>query len=341
MLPTNKRIIDVRSEREFEKGTIPNSLNMPILNDVDYKLVGIEYKKYGQDSAISLGKSLVIGSKKQKLIDDWIKAIKKYEIEYIFCKRGGLRSRIAKKWLAQEGIAVNILNGGYKSYRKEILDLHKNINDYKGNWLIIAGYTGSGKTLIIRALDSSIDIEDLANHRGSTFGAFSESQPTQQNFENILTQNYLKKCEGNLILEAESRNIGRVTLPGKFYDKMRSSNYIFVEADIETRVNNIVDEYVVVPLQKGIEKNNLLITYQAALKKINRRLGGNNYLNINDAMKKAFSSKDGRHQSWVRLLLENYYDRLYKHKLDEVYKQVIYSSDWSACKNFLKEMDRV
>ena len=80
MLPTNKRIIDVRSEHEFEKGTIPNSLSMPILNDVDYKLVGIEYKKYGQDSAIRLGKSLVIGRKKQKLIDDWIKAIKKYQI---------------------------------------------------------------------------------------------------------------------------------------------------------------------------------------------------------------------------------------------------------------------
>ena len=119
MLPTNNRIIDVRSEHEFEKGTIPNSFNIPILNDDEYKLVGIDYKKYGQDSAIKLGESLVTGEKKQRLIDNWIKTIKKHNIEYIFCKRGGLRSRTAKKWLKEEGVDIKILVGGYKSYRKD------------------------------------------------------------------------------------------------------------------------------------------------------------------------------------------------------------------------------
>ena len=120
---------------------------------------------------------------------------------------------------------------------------------------------------------------------------------------------------------------------------MRSSKYIFVEADIEARVNNIVEEYVLMPLQNGFERNNLLILYQAALNKINRRLGGDNYLIISDEMNKAFSSQDGSHELWIKLLLENYYDRLYKHKLDEISNQIIFSSDWSACKDYLKDMD--
>ena len=335
----NNRIIDVRSELEFEKGTIPNSFNIPILNDDEYKLVGTDYKKHGQDSAIRVGESLVTGEKKERLVDDWIKAIKKYNIEYIFCKRGGLRSRTAKRWLKDRDLDIKILEGGYKSYRKGIVHLHEDINNYNGNWIIVAGYTGSGKTLLIKELDSSIDIESLAKHRGSTFGSLRESQPTQQNFENILTQSYLEKCNGNIFLEAESRNIGRVTLPGKFYDKMRSSKYIFVEADIETRVNNIVEEYVLMPLQNGMQRDNLLILYQAALNKINRRLGGNNYLTIKNQMNKAFNVQGGSHELWIKLLLENYYDRLYKHKLDEISNQIIFSSDWSACKDYLKDMD--
>ena len=339
MLLTNNRMIDVRSEHEFEKGTIPNSLNIPILNDDEYKLVGIDYKKHGQESAIILGESLVTREKKERLIDDWFKAIKKYNIEYIFCKRGGLRSRTAKKWLKEKDLDIKILDGGYKSYRNEIVHQHEKVNNYNGNWIIVAGYTGSGKTLIINELNSSIDIESLAKHRGSTFGSTRESQPTQQNFENILTQSYLEKCSGNIILEAESRNIGKVTLPGKFYDKMRSSKYIFVEADIETRVNNIFEEYVLIPLQNGIERNNLLILYKDALNKINRRLGGDNYLIISDEMNKAFKDQEGSHELWIKLLLENYYDRLYKHKLDEISNQIIFSSDWSACKDYLKDMD--
>ena len=98
MLLINEKTIDVRSENEFKKGTIPNSFSMPILNDNQHKLVGIDYKKNGKESAVSLGTDLVSGEKKQKLIDDWIRVIKKHGIKYIFCKRGGLRSKTAKKW---------------------------------------------------------------------------------------------------------------------------------------------------------------------------------------------------------------------------------------------------
>ena len=339
MLLIDKKTIDVRSEHEFKKGTIPNSISMPILDDNQHKLVGTDYKKNGRDSAIALGTELVSGEKKKKLVDDWIRVIKEYGIEYIFCKRGGLRSKTAKKWLKEKNVDVKILKGGYKAYRKRIVKQHENLDYYKGDWFIITGFTGSGKTCIIKDLNSSIDLEDLAKHRGATCGALSEAQPTQQNFENKLTYLYQKKCDGNIILEAESRNIGSVALPGKFYEKMRISKYIFVEADIETRVNNIANEYISKPLKKGISKSSLLSVYQEALGKINKRLGAINYMTINNKMKDAFGNQKGSHKLWIRLLLENYYDKLYKHKLDEVSTQIIYSSDWSSCKNFLGSFD--
>ena len=313
---------------------------MPILNDDQHKLVGIDYKKNGKESAITLGTNLVSGEKKQKLIKDWINVIEKHGIEYIFCKRGGLRSKTAKKWLKEKNVNIKILKGGYKAYRKSIVEAHEDLCNYKGNWFIITGFTGSGKTSIIRALSSSIDLEDLAKHRGSTFGALIEAQPSQQNFENKLTHSYIKRYDGNIILEAESRNIGSVALPGKFYEKMRTSKYIFVEADIETRVDNITNEYIKNPLKEGIRKSSLLSAYQEALGKIRKRLGHDNYITINNEMKAAFGAQKSSHKMWIRLLLEKYYDKLYKHKLDKINKQIIYSSDWSSCKNFLNSIDK-
>ena len=340
MLIIDKKAIDVRSEHEFNKGTIPNSISMPILNDDQHKLVGIEYKKNGKESAIDLGLKLVSGEKKQKLIDNWISIIKKHNIEYMFCKRGGLRSRTAKKWLKGKDVDIKVLKGGYKSYRKEVVKAHQNLANYKGNWFIIAGFTGSGKTAIIQDLNSSIDLENLAKHRGSTFGALNEAQPTQQNFENKLTDVYSKKYDGNIILEAESRNIGSVALPGKFYEKMRTSKYIFVEADIDTRVDNIANEYIKKPLNDGVRKSSLLSSYQEALGKIRNRLGHDNYITANNELKAAFGTQKASHKRWIRLLLENYYDKLYKHKLDEISKNIIYSSDWSSCKKFLNNIDK-
>ena len=340
MLIIDKKAIDVRSEHEFNKGTIPNSISMPILNNDQHKLVGKEYKKNGKESAINLGLKLVSGEKRQKLIDDWISIIKKHNIEYIFCKRGGLRSKTAKKWLRGKDIDIKVLKGGYKSYRKTVVKAHQNLAEYKGNWFIVAGFTGSGKTTIIQDLNSSIDLENLAKHRGSTFGALNEAQPSQQDFENKLTYLYSKKYDGNIILEAESRNIGSVALPGMFYEKMRTSKYIFVEADIETRVDNILNEYIKKPLKEGIRKSSLLSTYKEALGKIRKRFGHDNYITVNNEMKVAFGDQKACHKLWIRLLLENYYDKLYKHKLDKISNQIIYSSDWSSCKKFLISIDK-
>ena len=326
----------MRSESEYKKGTIPNSINIPILKDDEYKKVGIDYKKNGKQSAVKLGHHLISGNRKRKLIDSWVQIINQNQNIKFFCKRGGLRSSTAAMWLNERSFQIAVLKGGYKNYRKEINNLHSNIDNYSGRWLIINGYTGSRKTDLIINVNSSINLEGIANHRGSTFGANQSEQPTQQNFENTLTQQYLKLCNSRIILEGESRNIGNVTLPGKFYEKMQSSDIIFIESPIEERVNNIFNEYVIKPQKQGLTSQSLLNTYSIALKKIHNRLGSDNYTLIKQKLEVSLNGKKENDKLWIQLLLEKYYDRLYNHKIDILRKNIIFRGDWIACKEFLK-----
>ena len=105
-------------------------------------------------------------------------------------------------------------------------------------------------------------------------------------------------------------------------------------------VDNIFNEYIKKPLREGTKKSSLQCTYQEALGKIRKRLGSDNYVTINNEMKVAFGDQKASHKLWIRLLLENYYDKLYKHKLDKISKQIIYSSDWSSCRKFLISIDK-
>ena len=330
------RLIDLRSENEFYKGTIPNSFNVPILDNCAHKKVGIDYKENGRISAIQLANKLVSGEKKQDLIDKWIQAIIKYKITHIFCKRGGLRSSTAQRWLMEENVNVQILKGGYKNYRKKINNLHSRTDNYVGEWTVVGGYTGSRKTKLIKKLSSSIDLEGIAKHRGSTFGSTNEEQPTQQNFENILTQKYLESPP-NLILENESRNIGGVALPGKFYDKMQLSNIVFIESNINDRVNNIYKEYVLTPLENGVEKKKLIQDYKLALMKIQNRLGGENHKKIRHELEISFNQKDCEGRLWIKLLLEKYYDKLYQYKLNILCKNIVFRGDWNSCLYYLNQ----
>ncbi len=335
---TPYKLIDLRSEKEFDKGTIPNSFNIPILDNSDYAIVGKDYKKNGKSSAIQLGNNLVSGEKKRNFIKRLIQILEEQKITHIFCKRGGLRSSTAKKWLDEKNINTKILKGGYKAYRKKVNILHSSLENYVGEWIIVGGYTGSGKTDLIKRLKSSIDLEGIARHRGSTFGSTGQKQPNQQNFENILTQKYLESPP-NLILENESRNIGGVTLPGRFYDKMQISKIVFIEKRISDRVDNILKEYVLNPLKNGISKERLHEDYQIALMKIRNRLGGDNYTLIKNELSMAFNSSSYSHNKWITLLLQRYYDKLYKYKLDTSKKDIVFSGDWKSCYHYLAEKE--
>tara|TARA_B100001109_G_scaffold19808_2_gene14206 strand:- start:4498 stop:5532 length:1035 start_codon:yes stop_codon:yes gene_type:complete len=329
--------IDLRSEREYAKGTIPGSVNIPILNNIEYDIVGKEYKKNGQDGAIKIGLELVKDTVKESRISKWMDHIKNHPGCHIFCYRGGLRSKIAKEWISENGIDISRLSGGYKHFRSFIIDQHSVNSEYIKNWKIIGGLTGSRKTILLNEFDESIDIENIANHRGSAFGSQATNQPSQADFENLLTVQYLSHNYNNLILEDESRTIGKVALPPQWYDKMQRSSIIVLNASIDERVNNIVQEYVLQPIDNMISKNDLLDKYLFSIQKIKKRLGDELFRSISTILHDSFSNdKIESHEDWISKILINYYDPMYKYKLEMRKKYIIHEGDYNSCLSFLQ-----
>ena len=233
-LNSNVKNIDLRSEKEFLKGTIPGSTNIPILTNEEYQKVGKQYKAKGQEAATKLGFALVNDHLKKKRIDLWIDHIEKNHGCYIFCYKGGLRSKIAYDWLKQQNIAVNRLRGGYKEYRSYIISQYSELIRCTKSWKVIGGLTGSGKTELLNQFDEAIDLERIANHRGSAFGKNISEQPSQANFENIITHKYLNHILPKIYIEdggsiTNSNNISGLIIN---FDNNNSGNFSISNSNI-------------------------------------------------------------------------------------------------------------
>ena len=242
-LPESALLLDVRSEGEFEQGHIPGAISFPILNNDERKLVGTCYKKKGHNEAVLLGYELV-GPKFTSYLAEAYKHFAG-QVIYIHCWRGGLRSRIMANLLSSAGFEVNLIEGGYKTYRAVVLDFLNQAFTFH----VLGGLTGCGKTEILQTLGDSgaqiIDIEKLANHKGSAFGALGlPEQPTQEQFEN----NIFKHCvhfnfNKPIWVEDESRLIGRLQVPTGIYAGIRESFVYFLDYTFEERLAHIVSEY--------------------------------------------------------------------------------------------------
>ena len=207
--------LDVRAPIEFEQGSIPGSVNLPLLTDDQREAVGKTYQKYGKDEAIYLGRGLISGNTKKARLFEWAKFCENHENPTIFCHRGGLRSQIVQNWLSAEGIEVPRVRGGYKALRLFVIDTLEEISTTP-NLLIIGGKTGTAKTQIINGLPHAIDLEGLANHRGSAFGNRIEPQPSQASFENKIAYQYIFNSlaeQTKFFMEDESRMIGSLNIP--------------------------------------------------------------------------------------------------------------------------------
>ena len=328
--------IDLRSEKEFDKGTIPGSVNIPILSNDEFENVGKEYKNKGQEAAINLGLQLVKGDLKNKRIDAWKNHLNNNPGCFIFCYRGGLRSKIAQEWLEKENIIVQRISGGYKNFRSNILNEHVNSKYDINKWMIIGGLTGSGKTALLSQFKETIDLEKIANHRGSAFGKNISPQPSQADFENELTLKYINHSHSNILLEDESRSIGRVTLPGTWYEKMQSSKLVVLKVSTDERVNNILDEYVLQVLKKSNNVQELLNQYLFSLEKIKKRLGDKVFKEISDLMIKAFKMDNlDSHKKWISKLLIGYYDPMYNYKLKLRKEYIVHIGDDISCFNYI------
>ncbi len=321
---SDRPLVDLRAPIEFVKGAFPRSVSLPLMSDDERAKVGTCYKQNGQQAAITLGHQLVSGENRAQKLKDWLLFIDKNPDVLFYCFRGGLRSRVTYGWLKEAGAAVPYIEGGYKGMRQYLIEQLESFPVKP--MILLSGMTGSGKTEVIGQLENSIDLEQLAGHRGSSFGKQIDNQPSQISFENRLAVELLKwkqKQQRQLVLESESRMIGRRAIPHSFFAKMKNAPRIRLVDSLDNRIARIFREYVEEQLASyqshyGEENGTLKFSESLfhSLDQIKKRLGGANfslaYKYMSDALASPYSVDRLKHQAWIRVLLENYYDPLYE-----------------------------
>ena len=287
--------VDVRSPSEFNAGHIPGAINIPLFNDEERVTVGTKYKEEGRIHAILEGLKHTAPGISSKL-EQALKIAKDGKL-LVYCWRGGMRSE-AMAWLFSLGdIKTEILEGGYKSYRRHILEKLSE----KRRIIILGGMTGSSKTHILRYLKESghqvIDLEQLANHKGSAFGSLGQPpQPSTEQFANILFDEWKRKnWDIPLWIEDESRNIGLVFMPEGFYLNMQAAPAIILMMDVKTRLPRLLADYSSYPEESLV----------ASIMRISKRLGGDNTRDAINAIKAGDLAKAIE----ISLL---YYDKAYR-----------------------------
>jgi tRNA 2-selenouridine synthase len=307
----NPVFIDLRSPHEFSRGSIPGSINIPLFNDEEREIIGLIYKK-DRDKARMKGLSFIVPK-----LHDYVGKIKKIGQEktpVLYCWRGGMRSKSVQALLESLEIPSYRLKGGYKSYRRFILD---RLNSYKLNKpvYVLNGLTGTGKTEVLHLLQKKgcpvIDLEKLACHRGSLFGHLGiTEQRCQKDFEALLW-NHLEKHKSApyLLIEGEGKRIGSVYQPEFLYKAIREGNHILLKAPLENRIARILKEYTPTSPEeiKKVENSILL------LKK---------YLGSDTVEELLSLLKDEKYDELVSRLCSQYYDRLYSESRKEKNKYV-------------------
>ena len=301
-------LIDVRSPDEYYKGNLPNSINIPLFDNEERSIIGTIYKNYGREKAVIKGLEFV-GNKIENIVNNLIEALYFYKsnnnskIEEptikIYCARGGMRS-LSISWLLEKYNLKNItLKGGYKTYRKWTLD------SFCKNWqlIVVGGKTGTGKTKLLKLLEKNyyqiIDLEKLANHRGSTFGGLGmNKQPSNEQFENLIAEDLKSHKENKKIfVEAESANIGKCKIPHEFFSKMKNAQRIEILKSESNRLEELIKTYSI------FEEEDLM----DAVMRIKKRLGPQRTKIAIESIK----NKDWK--SVCKSVLE-YYDKCYEYE---------------------------
>jgi tRNA 2-selenouridine synthase len=241
-------IIDVRTPSEFADDHIPGAINCPVLSDEERITVGTLYKQVSPFEARKVGGALVaknIARHLQTRLRDHPKSWR----PLIYCWRGGQRSGAMSIILAQVGWMAHKLEGGYKTYRRDVLDQLETLPQQL-NYRVVCGPTGSGKSRLLAALAETgpqvLDLEGLALHRGSVLGKIPQHpQPSQKWFESLLLKT-LKDLDPArpVYVESESKKIGSVALPAALFDAMHAADCLVVETPLEVRVAGLQEDYL-------------------------------------------------------------------------------------------------
>jgi len=328
LFKTEVPLVDVRAPIEFKTGHFPTSINLPILMDEERKSVGTCYKQQGADAAIKLGHELVSGPIKRERVSKWMNWIQSRPESYLYCFRGGLRSQIATSWIKEAGIEVPRIEGGYKALRNHLL-LRLTERSQSEKFIILGGKTGSGKTHFIQNLRAPVlDLEKLAHHRGSSFGSLGV-QPAQATFENSIAIELLKLGgKTPILIEDESIMIGSLIVPEILFNAMKRSPIYLLEVDLEQRIQNIARDYVIEKLSSKDETaETVKAFFTENLKRIQKKLGGLRYVEIDHQIRSAFDSKEAlhpeTHADWIKALLLHYYDPLYERSIERAKDRIM------------------
>ncbi len=310
-------ILDVRSPAEFIHAHIPGAFSVPVFTDEQRAIVGTAYVRQSRQVAVDCGlnyfseRMKIIPGEVTQIVNEWqnnasFRASAPLDNEdfLVHCWRGGMRSEAVAWLLSLYDYKIFLLKGGYKAFRKWALSQFEKKYSLK----VLGGCTGSGKTEVLRELRRSgkkvIDLELLANHKGSAFGALGQNpQPTHEMFENLLAIELWKTVnngdeETEIWLEDESVHIGKVGIPKRFWEQMRQSPIFFMDIPFVERLRYITETYGVFEKEKLTE----------CILKIQKRLGG---LDTKNAIR--FLSENKTSESFAILLA--YYDKFYENGL--------------------------
>jgi tRNA 2-selenouridine synthase len=332
-------LMDVRAPVEFVQGAFPTATNIPLLDDQQREQIGIRYKHAGQEEAIRLGLELATPDIQAQRLEAWTTYCNKYPQGFLYCFRGGLRSRTSQQWLQQQGVEYPLVRGGYKAMRRFLIDeLEQSAREVP--LVCVSGLTGVGKTRVLRKIRHHIDFEGLANHRGSAFGGDAlDQQPSVIDWENQVSIEFIKhrdKFPGkSVFVEDEGRRIGRVNMPDYLFSALLKAPRAILQVDIETRIQLIRDDYIQCnwPDYQQAFGDSAEAEFTRFvldnLARIQKRLGGDRYQQVKQCFEPALKTlfKDGsvaEFDQGIQILLEQYYDPMYRYQIKDKKPEIIF-----------------
>ncbi len=301
-------LIDVRSPKEFADGSIIGSMNIPLFDDNERAEIGILYKQAGYEKAKEKGLEIV-----SKKLPEWIKRFSELKRPMaVFCWRGGMRSKTAATLLDLMGMKVFRLTGGYRAYRKWVVERLEHF-EFRPTLIAVNGYTGSGKSSILRAMEENgypvIDLEAAAAHRGSVFGGIGLHPHNQKTFDTILLQRLLEvNDEPYVLIEAESKKIGKCMVPGFLMEAKENGIHVFIDIPCEQRARHIIEEYV----PEDYPEQSMQ-AFERIKSRIHTPIAARIHMNLTE----------GHYLEAVTDLLTYYYDPKYEHSIEQYWQDHI------------------
>jgi tRNA 2-selenouridine synthase len=323
-------MIDVRSPSEFQDATIPGSINIPFFDDNERAEIGTIYKQVSVQAAKDRGLEIISAK-----LPAFVKTFEKIkEQKAVFCWRGGMRSHTSATVLSLMGIRTYRLTGGFRSYRRWVVDTLQKM-EFKPRACVISGNTGAGKTAILRRLQEDgypvLDLEALAGHRGSIFGHVGLRANNQKTFEaHLVTNLHQLKDSPYFLIEGESKRIGKAVIPEFIVSKKATGTQLYIEMPVPQRACHIIEDY-----RPWENKAELIKAYSRIKNRIHTPI----------AKEIEMALHEDQFEKAVSLLLEHYYDPRYEHTMDKYEQEMIpirvntIDEAVAAVKEYLKSID--